>query len=224
MQTPPSPGSTARTRVRRIPEKAVIDRDVLHRVLDAGLVAHVGVVDQGQPFVIPVAYARDGERLLIHGSGASRLFRALAEGAPACVTVTLLDAMVVARSAFESSMQYRSVMALGHFTVLEGAEHLAGVRLITEHLMPGRWDEVRAPLPKELKATSVLAMNLDEVSIKVSDGPPEDADADIAGPAWAGHIPFTHGLGPAVPAPDLQPGIQIPPSVHGLIQKASSRP
>jgi uncharacterized protein len=219
MQSPPSPGSTARTRVRRIPEKAVVDREALNAVLDAGLVAHVGVVDDGQPFVIPVAYARDGDRLLIHGSTASRLFRALAGGADACVTVTLLDGLVVARSAFESSMHYRSVMALGRFAPLVDDDHLEGVRLITEHLIPGRWTEVRAPLPKELKATSVLAMNLDEVSVKISDGPPDDADEDLAGPAWAGMVPLTSVLGPARPADDLAPGIAVPPSVHRLIQQ-----
>jgi nitroimidazol reductase NimA-like FMN-containing flavoprotein (pyridoxamine 5'-phosphate oxidase superfamily) len=217
MPSSPSPGSTARTRVRRIPEKAVTDRDALNAILDAGLVAHVAVVVDGQPFVLPVAYARDGERLLIHGSTASRLFRALADGANACVTVTLLDGLVVARSAFESSMHYRSVMALGRFSPLTGDEHLAGIRLITEHLIPGRWDEVRPPLAKELKATSVLAMDLVEVSVKVSDGPPDDAEQDLTGPAWAGVIPLASAFGPARAADDLAPGIEIPASVHRLI-------
>jgi nitroimidazol reductase NimA-like FMN-containing flavoprotein (pyridoxamine 5'-phosphate oxidase superfamily) len=196
-----------------------VDRTILNAVLDAGLVAHVAVVDDGQPFVLPVAYARDGERLLIHGSTASRLFRALAGGADACVTVTLLDGLVVARSAFESSMHYRSVMALGRFTPLTGDDHVEGVRLITEHLIPGRWDEVRAPLPKELKATSVLAMDLVEVSVKISNGPPDDADEDLTGPAWAGVVPLTTAVGPARAADDLDPGIAVPPSVHRLIQQ-----
>jgi nitroimidazol reductase NimA-like FMN-containing flavoprotein (pyridoxamine 5'-phosphate oxidase superfamily) len=186
-------------------------------VLDAGLVAHVGLVDDEQPFVVPVAYARDGDRVLIHGSTASRLFRSLAAGSPACLTVTLLDGLVVARSAFESSMHYRSVMALGRFTELTGEEHLTGLRLITEHLLPGRWDEVRAPLPKELKATMVLSMALDEVSVKVSDGPPDDADDDVAGDAWAGVLPLTASFGAPVQAPDLRDGIPIPTSVTALL-------
>jgi nitroimidazol reductase NimA-like FMN-containing flavoprotein (pyridoxamine 5'-phosphate oxidase superfamily) len=197
----------------------VVDREALNAVLDAGLVAHVAVVDDGQPFVIPVAYARDGDRLLIHGSTASRLFRALAGGADACVAVTLLDGLVVARSAFESSMHYRSVMALGRFTQLTGDDHVVGIRLITEHLIPGRWEEVRAPLPKELKATSVLAMDLDEVSVKISDGPPDDAEQDLTGPAWAGVVPLTTAFGSASAADDLAPGIEIPASVHRLIQQ-----
>jgi nitroimidazol reductase NimA-like FMN-containing flavoprotein (pyridoxamine 5'-phosphate oxidase superfamily) len=215
---PSAIGGTTRTTLRRIPEKAVTDRATLNAVLDAGLVAHVGMVDGEQPFVVPVAYARDGDRVLIHGSTASRLFRSLAAGAPACLSVTLLDALVVARSAFESSMHYRSVMALGRFTELTGEEHFTGLRLITEHLLPGRWDEVRAPLPKELKATMVLAMALDEASVKISDGPPDDPDDDVAGDAWAGVLPLTTSFGSPVEAPDLRDGIPIPTSVNALLK------
>lgn len=207
----PAPGSTDRTRVRRIPEKAVTDRSVLHQVLDAGLVAHVGIVDEsGQPFVVPVAYARDGDRLLIHGSTGSRLFRRLAEGAPACVTVTLLDGLVLARSAFESSMNYRGAMVLGACTVLEDDERDRALRLISDHLLPGRWDDIRPPSRKELAATLVLAIPLTEASVKVSDKQPEDDPQDLDRPVWGGRVPIREvfgapepdELGAAYPVPD----------------------
>jgi nitroimidazol reductase NimA-like FMN-containing flavoprotein (pyridoxamine 5'-phosphate oxidase superfamily) len=197
----PAPGSSERTRVRRIPEKAVEDRAVLEAVLDAGLVAHVGIVDdEGQPYVVPVAYARDGDRLLFHGSTGSRLFRRLADGARTCVTVTLLDGLVLARSAFESSMNYRGVMALGTCTVLEGAERDDALRRISDHLLPGRWDDIRPPSRKELAATLVLALPLDEVSVKVSAGGPDDDPQDVDRPVWAGRVPIREVFGD--PQPD----------------------
>jgi nitroimidazol reductase NimA-like FMN-containing flavoprotein (pyridoxamine 5'-phosphate oxidase superfamily) len=207
----PAPGSSERTRVRRIPEKAVADRAVLHDVLDAGLVAHVGIVDEtGQPFVVPVAYARDGDRLIIHGSTGSRLFRLLADGAPACLTVTLLDGLVLARSAFESSMNYRGAMVLGSCTVLDGDERDHALRLISDHLLPGRWDDIRPPSRKELAATLVLALPLDEASVKVSDKQPEDDPQDLDRPVWGGRVPIREvfgtpepdELGAAYPVPD----------------------
>jgi len=208
------PGSTSRTRVRRIPEKAVHDRAVLHAVLDAGLVAHVAVVDGGQPYVVPVAYARDGDHVLFHGSTGSRLFRALAAGAPTCLTVTLLDGLVVARSAFESSMHYRGVMVLGTCTLITGTGKREALRTITEHLMPGRWDDVRAPHKKEVAATTILSLSLDEASVKVSEGPPDDPDDDIAGPAWAGIVPMRETYGRPVAAHNLAPGIALPSYVE----------
>ena len=152
-----------RTAVRRLPEKQLHDRASLDAVLDAGRVAHVAVLDgEGQPYVIPVAYARDGDAVLFHGSTASRLFRTLAAAAPTCLTVTLLDGLVLARSVFESSMHYRSAMVLGSSTALEGDAKLAGLERISEHLMPGRWGDARQPNRKELAATLVLTMPLDE--------------------------------------------------------------
>ncbi len=197
----PAPGSTERTRVRRIPDKAVQDRSVLDAVLDAGLVAHVGIVDaEGQPYVVPVAYARDGDRVLFHGSSGSRLFRALADGAPTCFTVTLLDGLVLARSAFESSMHYRGVMALGTCTVLEGEEKDDALRLISDHLLPGRWDDIRGPSKKELAATVMLALPLDEASVKISDGDPDDDPQDVDRPVWGGVVPLREAFGE--PRPD----------------------
>ncbi|MFN8146637.1 MAG: pyridoxamine 5'-phosphate oxidase family protein [Candidatus Nanopelagicales bacterium] len=197
----PAPGSSPRTRVRRFPEKSVAERDVLHAVLDAGLVAQVAVVDDdGQPYVVPVAYARDGERVLFHGSTGSRLFRSLAAGARTCLTVTLLDGLVLARSSFESSMNYRSTMVLGSCEVLEGEEKERALRVISDHLLPDRWDDIRPPSRKELAATLVLALPLDEASGKISAGPPEDAEEDLDRPVWAGVVPIVESFGD--PEPD----------------------
>ncbi|MGH8867902.1 MAG: pyridoxamine 5'-phosphate oxidase family protein [Actinomycetes bacterium] len=211
---PGNPGSTARTRVRRTPEKAVPDRAVAHAVLDAGLVAHLAVTDpDGQPYVLPVAYARDGDRVLVHGSTGSRLFRALADGAPTCLTVTLLDGLVLARSAFESSMHYRSVMVLGRCTALADDEEWVAMERITEHLMPGRWADLRQPTRKERAATLVLALGLGECSVKVSDGWPDDPEEDLDLPYWAGVVPMTTVLGTPLPAPNLRGDPPVPPYV-----------
>ena len=204
MTTTPQPGSTERTRVRRLPEKEVRDAAVLHAVLDAGLVAHVALVDEdGQPYVVPVAYARDGERVLFHGSTGSRLFRALAAGQPTCLTVTLLDGLVLARSTFESSMHYRGAMVLGVCEELTGADKDHALQVITEHLLPGRWAEARHPNRKELAATLVLALPLTEASVKVAAGPPTDEPDDLDRPVWAGVVPLRESFGTPVDAPDL---------------------
>jgi nitroimidazol reductase NimA-like FMN-containing flavoprotein (pyridoxamine 5'-phosphate oxidase superfamily) len=195
-----------RTRVRRLPEKAVTDRAALDAVLDAAMVAHVAVVEDAQPYVLPMACARDGDHLLLHGSTGSRLMRALADGAPTCVTVTLLDGLVYARSAFESSMNYRSAMILGTCIPLHGEAALEGLRVLTEHLLPGRWSTLRAPTRKELAATSVLALPLVDWSVKIGDGPPEDDPADLDAPVWAGVIPLVQTRGAPIDAPDLRGG------------------
>ena len=195
----PAPGSTERTTVRRLDEKAVTDRSVVHAILDAGLMAHVAVTDDlGQPFVVPVGYARDGERVLFHGSTGSRLFRGLAAGQPTCFTVTLLDGLVLARSAFESSMNYRCVMALGVCEVLEGADKDHALRVISDHLLPDRWDDIRPPTKKETAATLVLALSLDECSAKIGSGPPTEAEGDELLPAWGGYVPISEVFGEPV--------------------------
>jgi uncharacterized protein len=207
----PSPGRSARTRVRRLPDKGVTDAGQLERILDAGLVAHVGIADaDGQPYVLPVGFGRDGDRLLFHGSSASRLFRTLADGARACVTVTVVDGLVLARSAFESSMSYRCVMALGRCTVVHGDDKLAALECIGEHLMPGRWIEVRKPTHNELRATIVLALALDETSVKLSAGGPDDAAEDLDLEVWAGVVPLAHTWGVPVPAHDLRFDLPVP--------------
>jgi nitroimidazol reductase NimA-like FMN-containing flavoprotein (pyridoxamine 5'-phosphate oxidase superfamily) len=210
-----SPGSTARTRIHRLPERAVQDRAALHAVLDAGLVAHVAVRDEdGQPYVLPVGYARRDEDVVFHGSNASRLFKGLAAGQPTCLTVTLLDGLVLARSAFESSMNYRSVMVLGVARRLTGEDELDALRVISDHLLPGRWADIRQPIPKERAATLTLALSLDECSVKIRDGGPEDLDEDIADPVygriWAGHVPITEHFGAPVPCPTNPPGTSAP--------------
>jgi uncharacterized protein len=204
-------GATDRTTVRRLPEKQVRDRSVLDAVLDAGRVAHVAVRDEdGQPYVVPVAYARDGDTVLFHGSTASRLFRGLADGAPTCLTVTLLDGLVAARSVFESSMHYRSAMVLGTAAVLTGDDKLRALQRVSEHLMPGRWADARQPNRKELAATLVLSLPLNEWSLKVSDSPPDDAAEDLDLPVWAGVLPLREVAGEPVPAPDLRGAPPLP--------------
>lgn len=186
-----SPARTSRTRIRRLPDKAVSDQAVLYAIADAGLVAHVGICgDDGQPFVMPCGYARDGDRLLLHGSTGSRLFRALAAGVPACVTITLLDGLVVATSLFESSMHYRSVMVLGTGSALRGADKRAALDVLADALLPGRRVDARPPNRKELAATTVIAMPMDEWSAKVSDSPPEHVDDDAGWEPWAGVVPL----------------------------------
>jgi nitroimidazol reductase NimA-like FMN-containing flavoprotein (pyridoxamine 5'-phosphate oxidase superfamily) len=196
-----------------LPDKAVTDVSVRDAILDDAMVAHVGIVVDGQPYVLPVAYARDHDRLLMHGSTGSRLFRALAAGAPACVTVTILDGLIVARSAFESSMRYRSVTVLGVGEAVAGDDALAALRTITEHLLPGRWDQLRAPLPRELEATQVVAMTMDEWSVKVGQGWPEDIPADRQTQTWAGVIPLALRSDPPLPDPGLASGIEAPTSI-----------
>ena len=217
--TTAAPGSTERTRVRRLAEKEVTDATVLHAVLDAGLVAHVAVVDDGQPYVIPVAYARRGNEVLFHGSTGSRLFRLLAEGRPTCLTVTLLDGLVLARSAFESSMNYRSVVVLGVARRLSGDDEGDALRVITEHLLPGRWDEARQPTKKERAATMTLALDLSEASVKVGSGGPTDDPDDLDDPAlmslWAGQVPIVEQFGAPVPDSLCPPGTPIPAYVLG---------
>ena len=203
--------ATDRTTVRRLPEKQVRDRSVLDAVLDAGRVAHVAVRDEhGQPYVVPVAYARDSDTVLFHGSTASRLFRGLADWAPTCLTVTLLDGLVAARSVFESSMHYRSAMVLGTAAVLTGDDKLDALQHVSEHLMPGRWVDARQPNRKELAATLVLSLPLDEWSVKVSDSPPDDAAEDLDLPVWAGVLPLREVAGEPVPAPDLRGAPPLP--------------
>jgi uncharacterized protein len=205
------PGSTPRTKIKRIPTKTVRDTEVLYAVIDAGLVAHVAVTGpEGQPFVVPVAYARDGHSVLFHGSTGSRLFRGLAEGAPTCLTVTLIDGLVLARSTFESSMNYRSAMVLGSCDVLTGDAKLAALERITDHLLPGRWAEARHPSRKEAAATTVLSLPLTETSVKVSDGPPDDQEQDVKLPIWAGNVPIVESFGRPVDAPDLEFDVPVP--------------
>lgn len=212
---PPRRGAaapSARTRIRRLPERGRYDREAIDAVLDAGLVAHLGFVSDGQPFVIPTLHARVGDEVYVHGSSASRTLRALSGGIAACLTVTLLDGIVFARSVFEHSLNYRSVVVLGRAqAVVERGEKLAALEAFTEKLLPGRWAEARPPTRTELKATSVLRLPLDEASAKIRDGGPEDGDTpDAELDVWAGYLPLvTTALDP-VPDVSLRPGIPVP--------------
>jgi nitroimidazol reductase NimA-like FMN-containing flavoprotein (pyridoxamine 5'-phosphate oxidase superfamily) len=208
---------TARNRVRRLPEKARYDASTVHAVLDAGLVAHVGFVQEGRPVVIPMLYARDGERLLLHGAGKARIARVLGAGAPACANVTLLDGIVVARSAFNSSMNYRSAVVFGTARLVEDADaSLHALRLISEHVLPGRWKELRAPTPAELRMTAVIELAVESASAKVAAGPPEDAAEDYAIPVWAGVVPIATALGRPEADGRLLPGVEVSSCVAAL--------
>lgn len=182
---------TNRTRIVREAHRAVYDREAIYRILDEAFVCHVGFTQQSQPFVIPTMYARVGDALYFHGSAASRMLRGLSCGLPACLTVTLMDGLVLARSVFNHSMNYRSVVALGRATLIDDpAEKIEALRALTDKLIPGRWNEARQPNEKELQATSILKLPLTEVSAKVRTGPVEDDAEDYALPVWAGVIPL----------------------------------
>jgi len=190
---------TTRTRVVREHERGVYDRDAVNGILDEGFLCHVGFVADGHPFVIPTSYGRDGDVLYIHGSAASRMLRNLDQGIPVCITVTLLDGLVLARSVFNHSMNYRSVVILGTATLVDDSEEkLKALKVLSEHIIPHRWDDSRQPNEKELKATSVLRMPIGEFSAKVRVGPPIDDEPDYAFPTWAGVIPLDTRIGPPI--------------------------
>lgn len=210
--TPLTP--TSRTTLRRLPERGSFERAQLEAILDEALVCHVGFVEGGQPFVIPTTFARIGETLYIHGSAASRMLRELREGIPVCVTVTLLDGLVLARSAFHHSMNYRSVVILGTATeVRDALEKERALTAIVEHVVPGRSADVRGANEKEMRGTLVLALPLTEASSKVRSGPPKDDEADYALSCWAGEIPLRLVPQPPVADPRLAAGIRAPAGV-----------
>jgi nitroimidazol reductase NimA-like FMN-containing flavoprotein (pyridoxamine 5'-phosphate oxidase superfamily) len=208
--SPPSYPPTDRTQVRRRAMRGVYDKEQVHAILDQGFVCHVGFVLDGQPYVVPTAYARSGEQIYIHGSAASRVMRK-DQDLDLCLTVTLVDGLVLARSAFHTSMNYRSVMVLGkarQITDLE--EKREALRLFTNQVIPGRWEQAKQPTEQELKATGVLALPLEEVSAKVRTGPPIDDEEDYALPIWGGVVPVIQTLGAPLPDSRVQPGIAAP--------------
>jgi nitroimidazol reductase NimA-like FMN-containing flavoprotein (pyridoxamine 5'-phosphate oxidase superfamily) len=212
----PSP----RARVRRLPDRAAYDTDTIAAILDAGIVAHLGFVVDDQPYVIPTLHARVGTAIYVHGSPASRAMRALGAGAPACLTVTHLDGFVLARSAFNHSINYRSVVVLGRAVeVTDPAEKMAALEAFMERVTPGRWAEVRPPNARELKATAVLRMDLAEASAKLRAGGSHDDAGDLETGAWAGVVPVRLVAGPVDPSPDLAPGIAPTPAVHALLER-----
>jgi nitroimidazol reductase NimA-like FMN-containing flavoprotein (pyridoxamine 5'-phosphate oxidase superfamily) len=216
MSAEPQLSATPRTRLRRKADRGRADRADLYAVLDAGLICHLGVVIDGAPVVLPTGYGRSGDTLYLHGSSANRSLLA-ADGQPACVTVTLLDGLVCARAVFHHSMNYRSAVIFGTpRTVTDPDERLAGLRTVTEHLVPGQWAYARQPTRKELAATVVLALSLAEASVKVRSGPPSDDPEDYDSDTWAGVLPAALAFGPAEPDPVLAAGVQIPEHIRGL--------
>jgi len=206
---------TDRTRVRRYPARARYERATIEAILDEGMVCHVGFVHNGQPFVLPTMYVRDGERILIHGSPLSRMLSGAAEGLALCVTVMLLDGVVMARSAFHHSMNYRSVAIIGRAReVIEPTAKLAAMRALVERLIPGRWDDVRQPTPGEIAGTRVLEIPLLEASAKVRTGGPVELAEDESFPVWAGVVPLRLTPGEPIPDAKLAPGIEAPEYVR----------
>lgn len=218
MDTPTPPNSPAST-IRREAHRAAYDRDTVHEILDASTLAHVGLVaSDGRPVVIPTLFGRHGDVLYLHGSVASRLVRTLAGGVDCSVEVTLVDGLVLARSAFLHSMNYRSVVVFGRARRVEGDEALLGLRTISDHLLPGRWDEARGPSELELRQTAVLALTIDEASAKVrTGGPSEEEPEDITLDIWAGVLPVDSGFGTPIPADDLAAGIPLSAAVAAAL-------
>jgi hypothetical protein len=202
---------TKRTRVYRKPGRGSYDRELVHSILDETLICHVGFVQDGQPFVIPTIHAREGETLYLHGANANRTLKTLADGAECCVTATLVDGLVLARAALHHSLNYRSVMILGTAReVTDPEEKQRALRVVVDHIAPGRSEEVRGPSDVDLQSTQVLSMQIEEASAKVRTGPPVDDDEDLELPYWAGQLPLTRGTGDPIPAPDLTGGIPVP--------------
>jgi nitroimidazol reductase NimA-like FMN-containing flavoprotein (pyridoxamine 5'-phosphate oxidase superfamily) len=207
---------TERTQLKRLPKRASYDQPQIHAILDEGFLCHVGFVMDGQPYVIPTGYARSSEKLYIHGSAASRMLRTVAQGIDVCVTVTLLDGLVLARSAFHHSMNYRSVVVLGKAQlVTDPEEKWAALRCFTNHVVAGRWEQVRQPTEQEMKATTVLVLPLNEVSAKIRTGPPIDDEEDYSLPVWAGVVPVKPHFGEPFPDSRLVSGIPAPRIVRG---------
>jgi len=222
MAEPYSP--TARTRVTREPERGVYDRAAAYRLLDEAFICHVGFVVDNQPFVIPTGYGRSGDNLYIHGSAASRMLRNLDQGIAVCVTVTLLDGLVLARSIFNHSMNYRSVVVLGTAVAVEDpAEKQQALRALSEHILPGRWKESRQPNERELKATLVMRLPITEFSAKVRTGPPIDNEEDYSFPTWAGVVPLQTVAGSPINDPRLDPKTLVPDYVRSYSRTVRER-
>jgi uncharacterized protein len=216
--------ATARTQVRRLPQRAVYDREVIHAILDEGFICHVGFAVDGQPYVIPTGYGRAGDTLYLHGSTASRMLRNLADGVRLCVTVTLLDGLVLARSAYHHSMNYRSVVVLGTAVEVTGEDaRLEALERISEHIIRGRWTDIRPPNPLELKATRVLRLPIEEASAKVRTGPPVDDEEDYDLAYWAGVLPMRLEIGTPIADPRLRSDVGVPAAVAGY-RRPGARP
>lgn len=213
----PNPGQTDRTAINRLKKRSVEDRDEMYAILDSTILCHVGYVEDGQPFVLPYAFTRDGDRILIHGSSGARFMRELAKGIPTCVTVTKLDGMVVARTTFDSSMNYRSVVILGAAEEVNGPEKNELLEKVSNGLLPGRVSEVRTSTAKELAATTLLSLSLDEASVKVRTGMPEDGEGSGTG-VWSGVIPVHLVADEPIPSDEESAALKVPPSVIAYVK------
>jgi len=214
---------TERTKLKRLPARGHFDRETVYGILDEGFICHVGFAPQGQPFVIPTGYARVDDKLYIHGSQASRMLRTLSGGVDACVTVTIIDGLVLARSAFHHSMNYRSVVIFGRATVVEDREEkIAALLALAEHIIRGGWNEVRGPNEEELVLTTVLSLPLVEASAKIRTGPPLDEEEDYALPVWAGVIPLKLEAGEPIKDPRSPDGIEVPDYARNYTRKITS--
>ncbi len=212
-----------RATVRRLPELASYDRTIIESVIDQSVVCHIAFVHDGGPVVIPTLHGREGDVLYIHGSPASRMIRSLGKGTPVSAAFTILDGFVLARSLFHSSMNYRSVVLFGSARRVNGVEKLHGLRVITDRVLPGRWDHARLPTEQELTATGVVAIHIDEASAKVRRGPPEDDPEDYSLPLWAGVVPLELRAGRPVPDPEIPPGVETPVHVTDLVTRRGGR-
>ncbi len=208
---------TERTRVRRVPQRAVYDRETIHRIFDEALIAHVAFSHDEQPFVLPMAFVRIDDAIYLHGSTRARMLEGICDGRPVCVTATLVDGLVLARSAFHHSMNYRSAAVIGTGTaVMERGRMLEVLEALSEKLTPGRWPEVRQPNEQEMKATRVVEIPIDEASAKVRTGPPADEKADMSFPVWAGTVPIALRYAKPVSDPNLSPSVALPDHVRQL--------
>ena len=207
---------TARNKVKRIPDRGHYDKETLYKILDDTCICHVGFVMEGQPFVIPTIYGRKGNTLYLHGATTSRMLKILETGAPVCLTVTHVDGLVLARSTFHHSMNYRSAVVFGTARLVDAEKKVEALEIITEHILKGRWEESRQPNAKELKATSVLAVEIEQASSKIRTGPPGDEKEDYELPIWAGVIPMKTVYGEPEADPLGNPSLDIPESVKSL--------
>ncbi len=211
---------TTRTKLKRIPKRGVFERETIYKILDEAFICHVGFIVNNQPFVIPTSFARIDDRLMIHGSAASRMMRNLSEEIDVCVTVTLVDGLVLARSAFHHSMNYRSVVVFGKGKMIEDeSEKIAALRAFTEHILPNRWNDVRPPTNLELKATTVLSIPLDEASAKIRTGNPVDDAEDYDLDVWAGVLPLNLTTDAPIADDRLKYGIKVPQNILDYSRK-----